>query len=129
MKFKMAIIIFMVFFGCSKNPVNLADNKQDELILSYSYPLTAKEILQNSDYNYTVTIIDDIFDCGYWYDFWLTDRDSKLQFHIDTLYADSAFYGLVFIQSGYCSFNYYVDLTGWTLVVYTNYGVIAERKD
>lgn len=122
---KLAAIILVMLFGCSGNPVDKAPcidgYKQYESTLSRYYPLTAKEIFQNSDYSYTVTIKDDIFECGYWYDFWLTDRDNKLQMHVDTTINNGKTFGLIMIQSGYCNFEYFVDLSGWTLVVYTNY--------
>jgi hypothetical protein len=87
-------------------------------LFTWSHEITADESQYQSPYDYRITVVDQRFEPGYWYDVWVIGKAGQL--HIDTFTADASIYGLITVQAGVLCFDYLFDLSGYTLLIFSN---------
>ena len=95
-------------------------------INSWTHIINNAEVSKIGEYNYEVTIFDERFQTGSWYDIWAIGYDGleQKQMHIDTFTAGITIYGIVQIYDGYITFPYILDITGYSIQIF--YGGIDE---
>jgi hypothetical protein len=121
------LVILVCVVGCFEGPTGPQGEHGErgtsglgngQLVL-LGISIADSNVVHNEDDSYTVTIQNECFKVGYWYDVWIVGADAQI--HVDTFVADSKVYGMILIKPGLMKFDYTFDLTGYALLVVTDY--------
>lgn len=116
----------ILFAGCLEGPMGPKGDKGEngliyvkpDQLTTWGYSVVANDVVCKDKNTYTITVENDNFCLGYWYDVWVVGIDAQI--HVDIFTSGSTTYGLILIKPGEMKFDFTFDLTGYALLIITN---------
>lgn len=109
MKYMACFLVLFLCAGCFEGPTGPQGPKGDGIIESWSHVITSSETEYDADLQkYVVSLVDRRFEENCGYEFWYIYSEGN-NVRMD---------GVVVVGEGLCVFNYHLNLTGKTLIIY-----------